>query len=99
MAASPFSFPVLSMPQVDDFNIRWKCIHCGVQQKVYMGDPEDFTLPDREAVRCCACKKLEFIGGKEEEFAFRCVHGLEDDQPITEAILQEHAYIEDGEPI
>lgn len=84
------------MPQINDFHIHWKCANCGARQKVYMGDPQDLTIPDREAVRCFACKRLEFIGGEEEAFAFRVDHGLPDDQPITEAVLKEHAYIEDG---
>lgn len=89
------------MPIVDDFNIRWQCSHCKTLQLAYMGDPLDLTIPDREAVRCYNCKRVELIGEPEGEegFIFRVSHGLEDDQPITEAVLLEHAFIEDGTPI
>jgi hypothetical protein len=89
------------MAIIDDFHCPWQCSYCETHQVVYVGDPEDLTIPDREAVRCYNCKRVEFLGDDlgEEAYAFLVDHGLPKDQSITEAVLLEHALIEDGQPI
>lgn len=89
------------MPRIDDFNEKWKCAHCGVKQLVYVGDPEDQTLPDREAFRCYNCNKIELMMPEED---FRATHGLYDDDTdkplqVTPELIAEHAFIEDGKPM
>lgn len=49
------------MPIIPNFNIDWKCPHCGIVQSLYLGDPEDITYPDVEVARCYSCKKLEIL--------------------------------------
>lgn len=88
------------MPAIPNYNMDWQCKHCSAKQKVYVGDPEDLTRPDVEAVRCYACKKLELTMEDEE---FRATHSLYDDETdeplrITEQVIEEYAYIENGMP-
>jgi hypothetical protein len=84
------------MPIIPDFSVGWRCGFCGTEQKVYVGDPEDLSLPDVEAVRCCSCKRLELMN----EADFRLSKNLYDDEdkpiPITHEVIEEYAYVEDG---
>lgn len=89
------------MPAVPHYNMDWQCKHCNAKQTVYIGDPEDLTYPDVEAVRCCNCKKLELTM---DDTDFRAIHGLYDeetDKPlqITEQVIEEYAFIENGMPL
>ena len=88
------------MPEIPDFTMKWQCKHCGARQTVYIGDPEDQTLPDVEAVRCYSCKKLELTMDDADFRASKCLYDEETDEPlpITEEVIRKHAYIEDGMP-
>jgi hypothetical protein len=82
----------VKMPPIDDFRIKWKCVHCGKNQLVYVGDPADYTIPDREAMRCYACKKVELIVSKEEFLDYHT-----DVKDVTTETIEKHAFIQDGE--
>lgn len=84
------------MPLIPNFNVEWSCVHCKVIQSVYVGDPEDLTIPDREAVRCYSCHKLELTMSEED---FRLYHGIDENVLITQELIQEFAFIEDGQII
>lgn len=88
------------MPTLPNYHMDWQCKYCGTKQTVYVGDVNDLTKPDVDAVRCCACKKLELTS--EDELVYRSKWSLwdEDDNelPITDAVILMNAYIEDGIP-
>jgi hypothetical protein len=56
----------VEMPEIRSCEMDWLCVHCGQKQSVYVGDPEDFTIPDVEAVRCFSCKKIELTTDPDE---------------------------------
>jgi hypothetical protein len=89
------------MPALPNYHMDWQCKHCCAKQTVYVGDMEDLTRPDVDAVRCYACKKLELILDDDD---FRATNSLYDDDtdaplPITDELIEEYAYIEDGIPL
>lgn len=50
------------MPIESDFSESFRCGACGARQSVYLGDPNDLTLPDVDAVECCYCGFVELLG-------------------------------------
>lgn len=89
------------MPAIETDTILWECRHCHTYQNVYIGDKDDMTLPDVEALRCYACKNLELTYEDHNEFNYshNLYAGNDDLLPITQELIAEHAYIEDGRPI
>lgn len=72
------------MPLESDYYTPFRCGACGTRQRVYMGDPNDLTVPDVQAVRCCQCGVVEPIC---DEFEMEVCGGLE------------NLHEEDGEPL
>jgi hypothetical protein len=87
------------MPIVSNLYQEWQCKHCGVLQLVLLGDLEDFTCPDIEAVRCYECHGLELF----DEVAYRFSHNLYDEETngpstITDSMIENSDYIVEGKP-
>lgn len=49
------------MPFTPNFYERFTCDFCSAVQVVYIGDPQDMTIPDVEGVRCMYCGHVECV--------------------------------------
>lgn len=86
------------MPIIPSYYEKWQCSNCQTIQKFHVGDPNDLTYLDPEAVKCFSCGKVELI----DLDVFTIMHGYDEDGnllEITEELIKSSAIIEDGEPI
>lgn len=80
-----------------------KCPHCGVDNRLNLGDLKDYSM-DIEACQCHKCDKKFWLPGFKEDHELGCGYVLDDEDLTTEELgldsgqdLIEHAYCEKGE--
>lgn len=56
----------------------WKCPNCGAHNKVDLGDLNDQTSPDVEAVTCYACGVTDWLCPESQDYAETLGETLDD---------------------